>query len=118
MLVLGIDKATAHLVSLHINQIEFHYSGDITIVLLCVRTLLRGHLQEYTRSQGHLVVTSTNVSFNAGRICGLIVQIGLTCYSCTIFVTIRMICLIVKAHITSKVTQTIYYAVDTKIVTV
>ena len=46
--ILSIDETTTHLVSLHIDQVEFHHTGDIAIVLMVSRTLLGGHLQEHT----------------------------------------------------------------------
>ena len=48
VLVLGIHKATTHLISLHIDQVELNHTGDIAIVLFFCSTVFCSQFQEYT----------------------------------------------------------------------
>ena len=64
MFVLGIDEATAQ-TCLHVDQVEFDDTGDVTPVLLIqilTGTLFRRQFQVYARSQGHLVEAATVVA--------------------------------------------------------
>ena len=72
MFVLGIDKATTHLVLLHINQVEFDDARYIAIFLMLFRTFFSRQLQEHAGSQSDLIGALTFIALAAGMLAGFI----------------------------------------------
>ena len=116
VLIAGIDVATTFDIFLHVDEVEFNNTGDVTINLVLRSTHLGCQLKIDTRSQCNLIPRSTIIAVALGQIVNLILIISFGVF-CDLAIVHVSAFVTNKAHITGQVTQVVHYAVNTEIIT-
>ena len=122
VLVLGIDETAAHLVALHVDEVQLHHARDVAVVLLLGGALLGGQLQEHAGGQGHLVGADALVAV-ALRVAalvavGLVAVVGLAVGVVLLFLAVLVASRVAKLHVAGQVAHVVHQAVDAEVVAV